>query len=62
MMTLEIKQNEGYKNRWTILLIIVLSIFMSALDASIVNAALPANQDRKPIQNDSPGKRFLESK
>lgn len=62
MITLEIKQNEGYKNRWTILLIIVLSIFMSALDASIVNAALPANHDRKPIQNDSPGKRFLESK
>lgn len=29
------------KKRWTILLIIVLSIFMSALDGSIVNVALP---------------------
>lgn len=27
--------------RWSILLIIVLSIFMSALDGSIVNVALP---------------------
>lgn len=35
------KQNEVYKSRWTILLIIVLSIFMSALDGSIVNVALP---------------------
>lgn len=41
MKTEEQKQNEIYKSRWAILLIIVLSIFMSALDDSIVNAALP---------------------
>jgi len=41
-MNKEITGNTTYsKNRWSILLIVVLSIFMSALDGSIVNVALP---------------------
>jgi len=35
------KNNNNYKNRWVILFIVVMVTFMSTLDSSIVNVALP---------------------
>lgn len=38
---MEISKNNTYKNRWAILMVVVLMSFMSCLDASIVNISLP---------------------
>ena len=35
------KENEVFKNRWIILVVVLLATFMSTLDGSIVNVALP---------------------
>jgi len=38
-------QTETYKSRWTILFVMVMATFMSTLDSSIVNVALPVMAD-----------------
>lgn len=38
---MENADNKVYKNRWLILLIVVMATFMSCIDSSIVNVALP---------------------
>lgn len=38
---MEIKNNNGYKNRWVILAVVVLLPFMGTLDSTIVSVALP---------------------
>lgn len=40
-MNKDLEKDEVYKNRWYILAIVVMSPFMSCLDASIINIALP---------------------
>ena len=38
---MKVTNNSSNKNRWVILVIIVMVVFMSTLDSSIVNVALP---------------------